>query len=74
MWHLITVIIVLHVQDVKTVFVDIWGAILQYKILSRVILVNGCDELTRGVVDDVVVAVYNCITVWLMERVIVNSW
>ena len=51
MWHLLLYIIVLHVQDVETVFGDISGAIQQLKNLSDVTLKDCCDELTRGVVE-----------------------
>ena len=44
-------IIVLHVQDVKTVVGDISGAILQLKNLSDVELKLYCDELARGVLE-----------------------
>ena len=40
----------------ETVVGDISGAIQQLKNLSDVILVKCCDELTRGVVDGVMVS------------------
>ena len=48
-------IIVLHVQDVETVVGDISRGMQQPKNLSDVTLVKCCDELTRGVVEDIVV-------------------
>ena len=48
-------IIVLHVQDVETVVGDISRGIQQHKNLSDVTLQRCCVELTRGVVDGIVV-------------------
>ena len=48
-------IIVLHVQDVETVVDDISRGIQQHKNISDVTLQRCCGELTRGVVDGIVV-------------------
>ena len=65
MWHLLTIIIVLHVQDVETVVGDISGAIQQLKNLSDVNLMWCGDELTRGMVGGVMVS--RCIQKFSLE-------